>query len=44
MNNEYDTLAGDEIREYLALDDATLTGYGLDRATLEYQLREIIGG
>ncbi len=34
----------DEIREYLALSDAMLTGYGLNRATLEYQLSQLLEG
>ena len=34
----YDEILADELREYLALSDDQLSGYGLDRQTLEYQL------
>lgn len=37
----YDDILADEIREYLALTDDQLAGYGLVRSVLEKQLADL---
>lgn len=40
-DESYDEVLADEIREYLALSDEQLAGYGLNRRQLEYDLSQM---
>jgi hypothetical protein len=42
VNNGYTQLLIDEVTEYLAWDDAKLTGCSLRRDVLEVQLRDLL--